>query len=367
MRIAFVVNNYPPRVGGVELHVRNLARRLHEQGAVVTVITLADEPGTADEGGIEVIRLSEHLRVGGILGFPSLGVTRHIGNLLRDRDVDVVSVHTRFFPMSWVGLRAARRTGAVVIHTEHGSDHVVSDSAVIRTSSRLVDRTIGRYVLRHATKVLGVSESVVSFVQRLSGRSDAGIFYNAIDPAPAGMDRTPRAHVVFVGRLVPGKGADVFVEAVKLLAADGREFTAEILGDGPSVGDIAALVSQAGLDDRVKMRGRVSIDEVSRALAGAVLVNPSTLAEGFQTTILEALEAGGSVVSYDLPGAGTLRDQGFPVDVVDQQDADSLARAIGTRLGAPWRVVSMRDWYWTARAGEYALLAQDIVRRHRRY
>lgn len=363
MSIAFVVNNYPPRVGGVELHVRNLARRLAALGHRVLVITLSDAPGRSDEDGIEVIRLSEHLRIGGILGFPSLGTTRRIARLLRERDIDVVSVHTRFFPMSWVGLRAARRSGIPVIHTEHGSDHVVSPSIAIRLGSRIVDHTVGRFVLRSASEVLGVSENVVAFVRCLSGRDDARVFYNAIDPAPESIDRTQRQHVVFVGRLVPGKGADVFIQALELLASEGSEFTSEILGDGVSADEIAASVRRAGLEGTVAIRGRVDLGEVSRSLSGAVLVNPSTLAEGFQTTILEALEAGGSVVSYDLPGVRTLREQGFAVDLVEQQGAVALADAIRSRLDDPWPVRSMEQWHWTVRAEEYAQLAADVRRR----
>lgn len=363
LRIAFVVNNYPPRVGGVELHVRNLARRLTAQGHRVLVVTLADAPGRIDEDGIEVVRLPEHLRVADILGFPSFGTTRRLAALLRAERIDVVSVHTRFFPMSWVGLRAARRSGVPVLHTEHGSDHVASPSFVIRVASRVVDFTVGRAVLRGASQVLGVSEDVVSFVRRLSGRDDARVFYNAIDAAPEGLDRTPRVHLVFVGRLVPGKGGEDFVDALALLASDGVAFSAEILGDGARRADLESAVERAGLTDRVVLRGRVSLDEVSRSLAGAVLVNPSTLAEGFQTTILEALEAGGAVVSYDLPGVRTLRDQGFPVELVESKTADALAAAIRHRLETPWPVLPMERWLWTARAEEYAGIAAEAIGR----
>lgn len=362
MRIAFIVNNYPPRVGGVELHVRNLATHLRDQGHIITVITLSDQPVSACEEGIEVIRLPEHLRIAETLGFPPFGAVRRVARILRERAVEVVSVHTRFFPMTWVGLRSAKRVGAVVIHTEHGSDHVVSNSAAIALVSRLVDHTVGRYVLLHATSVVGVSENVVAFVQRLSGRANADVFYNAINPAPDWLDRTRRDHVVFVGRLVPGKGADVFIEMLALLEADGRSFTAEVLGDGPGLSELAAQVSRAGLDGRVVLRGRVEPAEVSDALAGAILVNPSTLAEGFQTTLLEALEVGGSVVSYDVPGAALLRSQGFPVDIVEVVGARALADAVQFRLDEQWRAHSMDEWYWSARAAAYARHAQSLVR-----
>ncbi|WP_439901628.1 glycosyltransferase family 4 protein [Microbacterium azadirachtae] len=369
MRIAFVVNNYPPKTGGVETHVHSLARHLRSLGHEIVVITLAERAGVAVEDGIEVVRMPEHLRVGDVLGFPSPGATRRIARLLEEHRIDAVSVHTRFFPMTWIGLRAGRRTGAAVVHTEHGSDHVVSPSALISTASRIVDRTLGRRVLRSADAVLGVSESVTAFVRRLSGR-EARVFYNAIDPSPSteetgrpgGLDR-----LVFVGRLVAGKGADVFVDLVADLAATNPAIEAVMLGDGPDRGAIEDLVRRSGVQERVTLRGRVAPEEVRRELRGAILVNPTTLAEGFQTTLLEALDAGGRVATYDVPGAALLQEQGHPVEVSARKDRDALRDAIlavreGDAVAAP-----LRGWYWDDRAGEYAqILERSVQGRSRR-
>src|SRR5690606_18310914 len=183
--------NYPPRTGGVEQHVRALASELTARGNDVAVVTLGTPTGWRQDGKIEVLTLPERFRISDILGFPFLGTRRRLTRMLRERSVDVVSVHTRFFPMSAVGWRAARAAGIPVIHTEHGSDHVKSDSRVITAASRAVDFTIGRAVLRGADRVLGVSEDVVAFVRRLAG-VDADVFYNAITPPADGIVRRIR-------------------------------------------------------------------------------------------------------------------------------------------------------------------------------
>ncbi|MBS1896598.1 MAG: glycosyltransferase family 4 protein [Actinobacteria bacterium] len=363
MRLAFVVNNYPPKVGGVETHVHSLVRRLRGLGHDVLVVTLADEPGTAMEDGVEVIRLREHLRVGDVLGFPALGTSRRLARLLREHDVEAVSVHTRFFPMTWIGLRAGRRAGAAVIHTEHGSDHVVSDSALIATASRLVDRTLGRRVLRSADAVLGVSEAVTSFVRRLSGRS-AQVFYNAIDPSPrpeTGSRYPAVERLVFVGRLVPGKGADLFVDVVAGLSLDRPHLEAVILGDGPERGSIAERIRAAGQQDRIRLRGRVDADEVRRELRGATLVNPTVLAEGFQTTLLEALDVDGRVATFPVPGAALLREQGYPVEIAAEPTAEALLDAVRRVQRADADTPPLRGWFWGDRAAEYEEILAHVV------
>jgi len=179
-QIAFVVNNYPPRVGGVEKHVGALSKRLVALGHRVTVFTLSDDPGVTVEGGVRVHRLPRRFPVADVIAFPPLGTTRRLTAAIREHGVDALSTHTRFFPMTWVGTRAARRAGIPSLHTEHGSDHVRSPSRLVEFASRMDDRTFGRHSLRRSTRVLAVSTDAADFVKRLSGR-DSELFANAID------------------------------------------------------------------------------------------------------------------------------------------------------------------------------------------
>ncbi len=370
MRTAFVVNNYPPRVGGVESHVFSLATALRGRGHEVTVYTLGEDPlGEVAERGIAVVRRREYARIGGILGFPAPGTTAYLADDLRRRRIEVVSIHTRFFPMSWVGLRAARRAGAAVVHTEHGSGHVVSPSAVVRWGSRAVDLTIGRAVLRGADVVLGVSEQVVGFVERLSGVS-AKVFYNAIEPSRSAA-RPPRrpTHLVFVGRLVPGKGWEEMLDVVNALRTSGHHVTGEILGDGPDRAAVERMVTESGLAEVVAVRGRVDQEQVRSSLSGATLINPTVLAEGFQTTLLESLAEGGRVVTYPVPGADVLRSEGHPVEIVAQQSVEALAaaalRVFDADADRDVEPGALGKWFWPARAEEYVGICREAVRRAR--
>lgn len=364
MRIAFVVNNFPPRVGGLETHVYGLARHLEAAGHDVRVLALTDEIDRRFDDDLEVVRFREFLRIGDVLGFPVPGTTRRIVTDLAQWKPDIISVHTRFFPMSWVGLRVARRLGVPLIHTEHGSGHVASESLAIRWGSRAVDFTFGRAVLRGATQVLGVSEKTTAFVEKLSGRK-AKVFYNAIEPVDEVRQELPGSEglkVVFVGRLVSGKGSDVFVDVVAELRRRGVEASAVVLGDGPERARLEAAIADSQLQDRVVVRGRVTANEVHQELRGAILVNPSTLAEGFQITLLEALAAGGRAVTYDVPGGNVLSGQGHPVVVVREQNASALAAAVMRMSAEPdGSRPSLTQWYWPERAIEYARICEQLL------
>ena len=366
MKIAFIVNNYPPRVGGVELHVQALARELAAQGHQPLVVTLGDRHGPSIDQGVEVITLPERLRIANVLGFPPLGTRRRLNRLLRERSVEIVSVHTRFFPMSFIGVRAARRAALPVIHTEHGSDHVKTGSRFVALASRLVDLTIGRWVLRKAERVLSVSDAAASFVWRLARRR-ASIFYNAVEPPkydPPHWPNLPK-RLVFVGRLVEGKGWETYLNCISALSHQGIDIQGEIFGDGPDLDKVVSKVARMQLNDIVEIRGRAQQSEVRKALRGATLLNPTVLSEGFQTTMLEALAEGGRVVTYPVPGAELLRSRLGPVIITKSKNPEELLRVVTEKLHEPWRPFppeELSNWTWPTRAKQYVSLCEEVSR-----
>lgn len=361
MRVAFVVNNYPPRVGGVERHVQALARELSRRDHEITIVTLAEETSTTDAAEGLVVRLQEHHRIGDVLGFPPLGTRTKLVELLKDRGVDIISVHTRFFPMTWLGVSAARTLGVPAILTEHGSNHVASPSPFVSTGALAVDKSLGRTALRRADRVLGVSEDVVDFVGRLSGR-EATLFYNAIELPEVSYTVEPRpGHLAFVGRLVAGKGWDTFIDTVTELRTRGHDVVGTLIGGGPDEPEARRRASGTAVD----VLGRVSPEEVAAHLAGATLVNPTTLSEGFQTTLLEVLAGGGRAVTYPVPGARALADDGAPVLVTRGRLRTELVSGIETFLTTPppaYPGEKMQRWSWAARADQFEGIMEELSR-----
>ncbi|WP_172192241.1 glycosyltransferase family 4 protein [Actinomyces faecalis] len=366
MRIAFVSNTYPPRSGGLELHIHNLAQGLAELGHTVHVLTISPDgaPTSRRDGGVRVLTGGAHLPIAEVISFPSLGTTHHIADYLAREGIEVVSTHTRFFPMSLVGLRAARRAGIPVIHTEHGSGFVASSSPVIAAGARSVDLTWGRYVLRHADRVLAVSPQAADFVTRLSG-VEAEVFYNAITP-PAGTGRHSDrpTHLVFVGRVVDGKGWDTFLQSVAALRRSGLEVDGELLGDGADLALARRQAAELGLGSVVDIPGRVPAAQVRKRLDGATLVNPTVLSEGFQTTILEAIAEGGRVVTFEVPGAQLLREAGAPVAICPERTGESLTSTLRELLVSPPKPAApelITPWTWPVRARQYSQIVHDVL------
>ncbi len=145
---------------------------------------------------------------------------------------------------------------------------------------------------------------------------------------------------VFVGRLVPVKNPACLVRAMGRLPRHQRPWLA-IAGDGPLRGELAAMVSAAGLEADIQFLGERR-DARLLMQAADFLVLPS-VQEGMSNAALEAMAAGCAVIASAVGGNRELIDDGingllFPSDD-DLALADCLQRLgddahLGTRLAA---------------------------------
>lgn len=365
--IAFVVNNYPPKTGGVELHVSSLANTLAQEGLRVTVIALDNAGGETLEGGVRVIRLSCTRLIGNVLAFPFPGAGKRLRRRLRALEVDAVSVHTRFFPMTYLGVRAAKNLGIPAILTEHGSDHVRGVNWAVGAASKVVDFTMGRYVLKSSARVLAISEAAESFVWKLA-HVRAEVFRNAIEVSTFSQFSPPmvdRPKVVFLGRLVPGKGWELALEVAKELYLEGLDFDLHFIGDGPDHGTLVKACEEASLGDRVKIHGRLNLEEIAVYLHGSILLNPTVLAEGFQTTLLEAIASRAAVVSTPVAAAQYLQKLGAPIAIVGFADLGGWVQKTRDYLRGetpPMGAETLQEFDWSVRGREYqAILDQCLT------
>lgn len=367
--VAFIVNNYPPKVGGVESHVSHLAASLRDLNVDVTVFALDNDAPSGHYQGIEVVRYTGTPMIGGVLSIPWPGTGRKVRKDLKRRGVTAISTHTRFFPMSFLGVRCGKHLNIPVIHTEHGSDHVRGVSRVIAYASRIVDRTMGRYILKHASQVLSISSAARDFVEELA-QVQSTVFLNAISTEAFRVQgesgaRAPR--IVFLGRLVDGKGWQTCLAVGESLAAEFPSLEVHFIGDGAQRPLLEAAVLRSPISQRVTIHGYLGRDEIKTVLAGGILLNPTILAEGFQTTLLEAVTAGASVVSTPVAAARYLADGGAPVRILEDRSTPAWTAETRRALLAP--KTELQDdmtlsFDWSTRSREYAQILDATAKVH---
>ncbi len=99
--------------------------------------------------------------------------------------------------------------------------------------------------------------------------------------------------LVFVGRLVGGKGCDLLVDALNLLQQSGVFASLTIIGDGPDRPALEKSVKECGLDECITFTGFLQGRELARLVRKhRFFVIPSTWEEPFGVVALEAIAAG---------------------------------------------------------------------------
>src|SRR5690348_8438632 len=130
---------------------------------------------------------------------------------------------------------------------------------------------------------------------------------------------------VCVGRLSEQKGQLLLVEAVRSLAARGRDFEVVLVGDGDMRGDIDAAVARHGLQAHVRITGWIDNAAVrDEILAARALVLPS-FAEGLPVVIMEAMALGRPVISTFVAGIPELVHTGEHGWLVPAGDSEALS------------------------------------------
>jgi glycosyltransferase involved in cell wall biosynthesis len=103
--------------------------------------------------------------------------------------------------------------------------------------------------------------------------------------------------ILFVGRLIEAKGADLLVSSLTQLDPSVR---LQVAGSGPALPALRAQVAALGLQERVTFHGWIANDEIWRLYRRAQLfVHPGRWPEPFGRTVVEALALGLPAVVSD--------------------------------------------------------------------
>lgn len=199
-----------------------------------------------------------------------------------------------------------------------------------------------------ATEVTACSEAVAAAQRRLwPYRRTVAVLPGIEVPKPAGAERLEglreelaipreRAVVGIVGRLVPWKGQDRFLQALAILRDEGVNAHALVVEgndqtrDGAYAERLRDLVRTLSLDDRVAFTGSVGSAAPYIPLMD-VLVNASAH-EPFGLVLVEGMAAGVPVVAVDSAGPREIVVSGETGLLVRGPEPDHLASGVGTLL-----------------------------------
>ena len=195
-------------------------------------------------------------------------------------------------------------------------------------------RPVLAQVLGRADAVHVVSVAVGSVVAGLGAPPDRiHLIRPAIDPARF-RRRCPRRPVgdpvrlVTVGRLHWVKGIDTQVDAVHLLARQGRATDLTVVGEGPERPALTFRAAELGVEDRIHLIGQRPPDEVRDLVEAADAFLLTSLSEGTSNAVLEAMALEVPVISSAVGGMPEVIEDGVDGMLVPAGDPGTLADAV---------------------------------------
>jgi len=370
-RTLIVTNDFPPRQGGIQSFVHELAVR---QPAGSIAVYASDYPGAAEFDAVQPFPVRRHPT--GLL-VPTPDARRRVVDALREFG----GTGVWFGAAAPLGLLAPalRAAGASrVLAMTHGHEAGWAMLPGARQALRRIGAHcdvvtyLGEYFRQRLAGPLGPHPRLV----QLTPGVDVDTFHPGVD-GRAVRERhrlADRPVIVCVSRLVRRKGQDTLLRALPLVRAAVPDATLLLVGDGPYRRDLAALAARTGVGGAVVFTGGVPHADLPAHYAAAdVFAMPCRTrragldVEGLGIVYLEASATGRPVLAGNSGGAPDAVRDGETGYVVEGRNVHEVAERLITllrdeplraRLGAAGRAWVEQDWRWDVLAARlHSLLA----------
>jgi glycosyltransferase involved in cell wall biosynthesis len=261
-------------------------------------------------------------------------VDRQFHAAVANGDYDIVHVMTPMMPRYPVKLIEACHKTPFLLGPVNGGIPFPKGFQTIATQEFAYlnfFRTLGRWLIpgyaqtyRTADRILAGSSYTRDWIQetfnvesdRLEYFSENGLEDSFFAPEPRVL-KSDFLRLLFVGRLVPYKAADMVLEAVQQLpASDRKRVSLTIVGDGPQRSPLEKQVETLGLQSQVQFAGWVNQLQTRDYYQQADVFCFPSIREFGGAVVLEAMAAGLPCIVADYGGIGeyVTSETGFKIE-----------------------------------------------------
>lgn len=316
---------------GAEAQVYQLIRALQASTAVSPTAVVFNDGALMQKlkaAGIPVTLADETAK-------SPLGMVRDLCQHLKEHHTDIVHAHG--FKENVLGTLAQKICGVPrSLRTAHGNpESEKSWRHPKRKLTSLLDQLTARF---GQDAVVAVSSQLERDLSRIYPTKTVKI-RNFIEIPETTSPPTEKTigdviRIGLVGRLVPVKRADLFIDTIQLLSTQlPKPVKGVIIGDGPLIESLKQYTQQKGLSDLIEFKGFVThpAQELEQL---DLLIMPSNH-EGIPMVLLESLLAGLPIVAHNVGGIPEILDDGRCGMLVDDHSPNGYAKKAAELLNNP--------------------------------
>lgn len=318
-------------VGGIFRHILDLANGQVDRGHHVGII--ADSLTGGERAEKALAEIAPRLE----LGVHRLAIRREpyptdvlvwarLMHLIRQMKPDVLHGHGAKAG-AFSRLKPSSRD-AIRVYTPHGG----SLHYPLNTPKGAIYSRVERALMNSTDLFLFESAFARNTYQRTIGtptglvrRVFNGVTADEFDPIVTADDATD---IVYVGEFRLIKGADLLIDAVARLHADGKPITLTLAGDGEEIETLKARINRLGLTEAVRFIGHVKARY--GFCKGSLLVVPSR-GDSMPYVVIEAAAAGVPIVAANVGGIPEIFGPHTPA-LFAPNNVSAMADAIATAL-----------------------------------
>jgi phosphatidylinositol alpha-1,6-mannosyltransferase len=370
-----VTNDFPPRPGGIQAFLHNMALRLDPGRLVVYASTWKrSRAGIEATAAFDAEQPFTVVRDRTTMLLPTPQATRRAVGLLREHGCTSVW----FGAAAPLGLMAPalRKAGAQrLVATTHGHEAGWAQLPAARRLLRRIGEStdtityLGEYTRSRIATAL--TPAAAARMVQLPPGVDEKTFHpgSGGDEVRARLGLTDRPVVVCVSRLVPRKGQDTLIQAMPRILAAEPDTVLLIVGGGPYEQDLRRMATETGVAGSVRFTGSVPWSDLPAHFgAGDVFAMPCRTrrggldVEGLGIVYLEASATGLPVVAGDSGGAPDAVLDGETGWVVRGGSPEEAADRIVPLLADPElrRRMGERGRQWVEERWRWDLLAERL-------
>ena len=336
MRIARIIEYFPPHIGGMEGHGLNLSQEQIKLGHEVDVFIgyggdlksdFKDAPKSDSriyKAPFQFLPLYSKIRR---LWF-NIWAYFTVKKNHKKNPYNIIHLHGDFAE-AYFGGKLSKELNIPAILTIHAG----LNKRLLKPKNASCFKNIGKIIcvseeIANDLKSIGISENKLAVIS-------SGIHLSEFKEADRNKITALRSQyskpiIISIGVLRPAKGFEYFIDAFKTVKKKFGMANLIIIGDGP---DRVELEKQAKKIGGIYFLGRQSNDKIIEYLKTADVFALASIfmkgdREGTSNTIMEAMAAGIPVVTTNVGGSPYLIKDGVNGFIVNQGDSLELANAI---------------------------------------
>jgi len=381
MKICFISQSYLPTVGGTEIAIYELGKRLVKKGCEITLVTLSSDNklGYLDDSGMlichvhipaEDLLMRNSARYGRLFPPPLTEVytLKSIMKLNRLKRFDILhQFHVFYLGATSVLLQKILRKP--IITSLMGWD----------TYDPL--HPLSKYLNPYLALIMNNSDVIVSpahapaiYARQQMCKKEIRIIPHGVDPirfnpnVSEGMCRQKlgiekgEIIVLSVQRLVKRKGVEHLLYAIHSVVRENSRIKFLVAGKGPERSKLVELAKKLEITDRIIFLGFVDSEELPKYYSVCDIFVLHSLYENFGIALVEAMACGKPVISTKVGAIPEIIENGKTGLLVEPKNPEQLAQAIlklannaylRKKMGEEGRKKVEKEYDWNIIANKY--------------